>query len=186
MKKLIIEGKTFTLKKKTILEPIISKEDALEYFEVFLKEYLGEAEYGISMDKSEFLDLILSHYSISNESSFTRLSNAYVKRRGTLVGYMLGVLCQLDYKATDLIKLTQSELFDIFTLAVHNTVCVKNPEIAYSISDDLERFGISKNTASVYIQNGIPENSAGGKVEKTEPRVTTEEEDIKQLFKDLQ
>ncbi|MGL5717434.1 MAG: hypothetical protein ACRCX2_30755 [Paraclostridium sp.] len=185
LKKLIIENQTFTLKKKTLLEKVMKKEDAVEYFDVFLKEYLGTEEYTLEMGKEEFVNLILDQYSISNEKAFVAHSNAFVNRRNTLVGYMMSLLCQLDYKATELIHLTQSELFEVFTLAVYNGVCMKKPELAKNIADDLEALGITKETATVYINNGIPENSAGGKIEKVEPRTTTDEEDIRQIFKEL-
>ncbi|MGL6098377.1 MAG: hypothetical protein ACRCZ9_03415 [Fusobacteriaceae bacterium] len=186
MKTLIVEDKTLTLKRKTIFEKTIKREDALEYFDVFIKEYLNLDEYDFFMDKEEFVDLILSHYTLESEKSFVRHSNAYVARRNTLTGYMIGVLCQLNYKATELLNLTATELFEVFTLTVYNTVCKNNPETARSIAKDLTVFGITEETANIFIENGIPENSGDGKTEKVEPRKTSEEEDIRQLFKDLE
>ncbi|MGL6101066.1 MAG: hypothetical protein ACRC0G_15765 [Fusobacteriaceae bacterium] len=185
MKTLIVEDRVITLKKKTVIEKIMNREDALEFFDIFIKEYAGLDEYDFIMDEEDFVDLVLSNYSIESEKAFVKLSNAYVARRGTLVGYMIGVLCQLNYKATELIKLTNSELFEVFTLTIYNTVCQTKPEVARNIAKDIVKFGITEGTANIYIENGIPENSGDGKTEKSEPRVTTEEEDIRQLFKEL-
>lgn len=188
MKKIAINGVTLNLKKKTVLEKVMTKTDAYEFFDVFLKEYLGLNEYPIelsSIEKGEFIDLVLSNYSISNEESFIRASNAFTNRRNTLVGYMMGILCKLNYKVSELINLTQFELFEVFTYEFYLKICPTKPELASAIAEDLVRFGISVDTANKYVSNGLP-SSTGGNIEKHEPRKTTEEEDIRELFKNLQ
>ncbi|MGL5712366.1 MAG: hypothetical protein ACRCX2_05050 [Paraclostridium sp.] len=186
MKKIIIGNVTLELKKKTLLDKVMSKDEAYEYFATFLREYVNLDEYPkelAGLDKSEFIDIILSNYTISTEESFIKHSNAFIARRNTLVGYMIGILSQLDYKLTDVIKLTPSELFEVFTYEVHGKICQKKPEVAQSIISDLISLGISKETATTYINNGIP--SGAGKIEQHTPRNTTDEEDIKELFKNL-
>lgn len=186
MKKIIIGDVTLELKKKTLLEKVMTKEEASEFFSTFLREYVNLNEYPkelAGLDKEEFIDIILSNYTISTEESFIKHSNAFVARRNTLVGYMIGILSQLDYKLTDVIKLTPSELFEIFTYEVHGKICQRKPEAAQSMIQDLISLGISPETATTYINNGIP--SGAGKIEQHVPRTTTDEEDIKELFKNL-
>jgi hypothetical protein len=98
---------------------------------------------------------------------------------------MVNVLCRLDYKVTDLINLTQNELFDVFTIEVYDKICTKKPDVARSIITDLVGYGLSLETATTFIENGIPA-STGGTNEAHSPRTTTEEEDIKTLFKELE
>lgn len=156
MKKILILGFEFNVKEKKVNEKIIQKEDAIVFFDSFVKEYTDITDISkIPIPKDEFVDIVLSYNSFSEEKNFIRFYNDFHKRNNTLVGFFMNILLELDYKASELLKLTHSQLFDTFTIELYHKVCKKR-ESALIIYEQLVAFGIDKKTALTYINNGLP------------------------------
>lgn len=182
MKKYVMNGVTFTLKRKTISDHIISREDAIENYKEFISGYTNLSMLDVQeipMEKEDFVDFVLSKYSISEKQSFISLNNNFIRKAATVESFFIRVLLTLGYKATELLNLTHAELFNVFTYEFYYKICVAHPEKARAIIEDLVKFGIDLNDATTYVNNGLPQE------EVVEEKKTTEKEDMENILKSL-
>lgn len=183
MKKFIIDGVKVTLKRKTVSDNIMSEEDAIVFFEDFLKEYTDlttETFKKLSLTEGEFVKFVLSKYKISEKNAFINLNNKFMGKVNTIETYFIKILMSMGYKATELINLTHEELFNIFTYEFYFKVCKENAELAQALAQDLAVFGVDATDAQIYVNNGLPQQ------EVVEDKPRNEKEDMKNIFKSLE
>lgn len=161
MRKIIIEDISFRLKNKTVLNKITKREDAIDNFQDFIKEYttIENSEVILKyLEKEQIVDYILSFYDLNKDSTFIKYSNEFIERRNTVNGYMIDFLNNIGYKVSDIIKLNSQELFETFTYEFRNKICLKDQSLAKSIGEELIMFGLDRQNVMTYINNLIPKN----------------------------